>query len=29
MGLAIRAQDLKVDGALSQKFVVWLNALFG
>ena len=29
MGLAIRAQDLKVDGTLSQKFVVWLNALFG
>ena len=29
MGLAIRAQDLKVDGALSQKFVAWLNNLFG
>ncbi len=29
MGLAIRAQDLKVDGTLSQKFVVWLNNLFG
>ncbi len=29
MGLAIRAQDLKVDGALSQKFVTWLNNLFG
>lgn len=28
MGLAIRAQDLKVDGALSQKFVTWLNDLF-
>ena len=29
MGLAIRAQDLKVDGTLSQKFVAWLNNLFG
>ncbi len=29
MGLAIRAQDLKVDGTLSQKFVTWLNDLFG
>jgi hypothetical protein len=29
MGLAIRAQDLKVDGTLSQKFVAWLNTLFG
>ena len=28
MGLAIRARDLKVDGALSQKFVTWLNNLF-
>ena len=29
MGLAIRARDLKVNGTLSQKFVAWLNALFG
>ena len=29
MGTAIKAGDLKVDGALSQKFVAWLNALFG
>ena len=29
MGLAIRAQDLKVDGDLSKKFVAWLNELFG
>lgn len=29
MGLAIRAQDLKVDGDLSRKFVAWLNNLFG
>ena len=29
MGLAIRARDLKVDGALSQRFIAWLNNLFG
>lgn len=29
MGLAIGARDLNVDGDLSQKFVVWLNELFG
>jgi len=29
MGAAIKARDLEVDGALSQKFVAWLNNLFG
>ncbi len=29
MGTAIKARDLEVDGALSQKFVAWLNNLFG
>ena len=29
MGLAIRAHDLEVDGDLSQKFVAWLQKLFG
>ena len=28
MGLAIRAGDLKINGNLSQKFVVWLTELF-
>ena len=28
MGLAIRAGDLKIDGSLCQKFVVWLTKLF-
>ena len=28
MGTAIKAMDLEVDGALSQKFVAWLNNLF-
>ena len=29
MGTAIKAGDLEIDGALSQKFVAWLNNLFG
>ena len=29
MGEAIRAQDLDVDGKLCQKFIDWLNRLFG
>ena len=29
MGTAIKVGDLKVDGALSQKFMAWLNDLFG
>ena len=29
MGLAVRARDLEVDGALCRKFVAWLTKLFG
>ena len=29
MGLAIRAKDLEVDGALSLSFATWLAKLFG
>lgn len=29
MGLAIRARDLEIDGILCQKFIAWLEELFG
>ena len=29
IGLAIRAQDLDVDGDLCRRFVAWLTRLFG
>lgn len=29
MGLAIKARDLEIDGALCQKFIAWLEELFG
>ena len=28
MGLAVRTQDLEIDGLLCQRFVTWLNRLF-
>lgn len=29
MGVAIRAHDLEVEGALSRNFIAWLTKLFG
>ena len=29
MGLAVRARDMEIDGALCRKFVAWLTKLFG
>ena len=29
MGLAIRAEDLDIDGALCRRFVAWIEELFG
>lgn len=29
MGLAIKARDLEIDGVLCQKFIAWLEELFG